>query len=79
MPLIFRVLFITDTSFSFLSFSISEGAAAAMGQPLPEDGRGWRNLGLNSFNRSALDTTQNEDRLMAAAPNMGFSFQPSRV
>ncbi len=29
-----------------------------MGQPLPEDGRGWRNLGLNNFSRSAFETTQ---------------------
>ena len=29
------------------------------------------------FKRRALDTTQKLDKLMAAAPNIGFSFQPN--
>ena len=32
----------------------------------------------NRFSRSALVTTQKLDRLMAAAPNIGFSCQPNR-
>ena len=32
---------------------------------------------LKKFNRSALLTTQKLERLMAAAPNMGFSFHPN--
>ena len=35
-------------------------------------------FGLKNLSRRALDTTQTEDRLMAAAPKMGFSCQPSR-
>ena len=33
----------------------------------------------NRFSRRALETTQKLERLMAAAPNMGFSFQPKAV
>ena len=39
-------------------------------------------LGLcrsNRFSRRALDTTQKLDRLMAAAPNMGFSVRPRGI
>ena len=31
---------------------------------------------LQKFSRRALDTTQKLDRLMAAAPNMGFRVSP---
>ena len=34
---------------------------------------------FNKFRRSAFVTTQKLERLMAAAPNMGFSCQPSRL
>ena len=37
------------------------------------------NLGLKSLTRRALETTQTELMLMAAAPNMGFSFQPKEL
>ena len=33
----------------------------------------------NRFSRRALDTTQKLDRLMAAAPNMGFSVRPRGI
>ena len=35
--------------------------------------------GLKKRSRSALVTTKTELRLIAAAPNIGFSFQPRRV
>lgn len=34
---------------------------------------------LKKFNLRALVTTQKLDRLMVAAPNIGFSFQPSKL
>ena len=34
---------------------------------------------FTKFSRSAFMTTQKLDRLIAAAPNIGFNFQPSRL
>ena len=46
------------------------GAEEDSGSPA---GRGLE----NNFSRSALETTLTELKLIAAAPNIGFSFQPN--
>jgi len=43
-----------------------------------EAAAGLSNEGLKSFRRSALDTTHTDDRLMAAAANMGESWSWKR-
>lgn len=61
------VIFVSSLSLIFISVGFAAGTAFLFAFPCTE----------NRFSRNALVTTQKLDKLMAAAPNIGFNFHPN--